>query len=831
MNVHHRFLLARLLGLLVAGTLGLTPRWASAQQVTDVEMSGRVHGVRPPAAYYQYRSSHPGAFEFSPDNGWMRRGQAVARQRNMLRAQLAPGVQAMPLANRAGGVLTGTLRVPVFLALYSNTDSAALVAFAPPDSFTAHLFSTSAAPPYSVHTYYQEISRGNLDYQGIVTPWTRLSQADTYYEGGCSGLCGSAHVAQMIQELVAANDPNVDYGQFDNDGPDAVPNSGDDDGYVDAIVIFHPETDGSCGGSNIWAHSYSYRGWTGTDLQTQDNAFNGGKIKIRDYVIQGGQGGMTGAFTAGCNPGQPAQMGTVTHETGHLFGLPDLYNTGVGSSEGIGNWGLMASGNFLLPNRPVHMSAWSRNQLGWITEVMISRDTTLDLSPIETADTAYVVPISESNEYYLLSNRQQLGSDANIYGGGLLVWQIDSVLARLRGFPAPNTVNASSPEAVRLVQADGRGDLQAGRNRGDSGDPWPGSTSKAQFGPLSAPASTRNNGTQTCVVMGGIQQLSMNGPVRVTVSFSQDLIAASDTLARFKLDGQAMSRFAGCLETRDYSLDMDSPQVVNQGGNRYTWLSWSDGQPRSHTFTASNGADTITAQVKTEYLLKVTTVGSGGSVTSTADTAGDVAAGVFLLKNGTAKVVANVTQPGGVFEGWSGDATGTADTLTLTMIKPYRITATLASALAAPAPSLPGAIMGKSYSQQLAATGGTGTYQWALASGTLPPGVALASNGKLTGVPAAPGDYSFQAKVTSGSQTATIDVAVTVTIPTLALDSVLVQVLGLSSNLSADDLSFLDLAGNKNGRLDVGDFLAWVSLTGQQASAASAMARVQGKLP
>ena len=30
---------------------------------------------------------------------------------------------------------------------------------------------------------------------------------------------------------------DVDFGLFDNDGPDGVPNSGDDDGYVDIVFI------------------------------------------------------------------------------------------------------------------------------------------------------------------------------------------------------------------------------------------------------------------------------------------------------------------------------------------------------------------------------------------------------------------------------------------------------------------------------------------------------------------------------------------------------------------------------------------------------------------
>jgi len=39
----------------------------------------------------------------------------------------------------------------------------------------------------------------------------------------------------VIQLLI--DDPDVDFSRFDNDGRDGIPNSGDDDGYVDYLVL------------------------------------------------------------------------------------------------------------------------------------------------------------------------------------------------------------------------------------------------------------------------------------------------------------------------------------------------------------------------------------------------------------------------------------------------------------------------------------------------------------------------------------------------------------------------------------------------------------------
>jgi M6 family metalloprotease-like protein len=503
-------------------TLVLVPGTMSAQ--TDVEMLGRaLGGARPPAGYYEVLARHPNAFRFSANNGWRLRARRVTERRRALRAQWTLDVQRGQLAAvsaAAQAVVAGDVYLPAFLILYADTDSASLVGTMPRATMQSRLYGTAPAPPYTVHTYYLEVSGDSLRVNGTVFEWTRVLENGTYYEGSSNGLGFDGNVAQLIEEMVAAHDDTVDYGQFDNDGPDGVPNSGDDDGYVDAVVLLHPEVDGAClvvyppSASNIWAHRWVYSGWTGSPLVTGDDAWGGGKIRVDDYIIQGGQGG-----DGGCTPDEPQAPGVITHETGHLLDLPDLYNTGGGPSEAIGHWGLMGSGGWNKANRPAHLMAWSRAQLGWVTEVLIDRDTTLQIEPVENSDTAFAIPIPGSNEYFLLENRQRIGSDSMLHQRGLLVWHIDSALARSRS--NSNTVNAFPPEAVRLVQADGMGHLQAGSNRGDTGDPFPGVTGKTLFRWDTNPASRRNNGALTEVSIDSIEQLDATAPwgaVRVVIS-------------------------------------------------------------------------------------------------------------------------------------------------------------------------------------------------------------------------------------------------------------------------------------------------------------------------
>ncbi len=514
--------------LLLSGVL-LLPSVAVAQ--ADVEMLGRLRGgARPPPAYYELIRSKPDAFQFSSRNGWVRRGRRVAEQRRNIRSRMTRpvrdvGARQAPAAlvqQAEAASVSGTIDIPVMLVLFENTDSVALVQNVSRSILQTRLFGTAAAPPYSAHSYYREVSNDSLVVNGSLFDWVYVPQPDSIYEGNSNGLGADGNIPQLIGDVVSVWDGSVDFGQFDNDGPDGVPNSGDDDGYVDAIAIIHPKVDGSCQALNpeaetaIWAHRWSLSNWGSAAFVTDDVATGGGNILIDDYFIQGGQGG-----DEGCTSDEPLAMGLVTHEIGHLFGLPDLYDTS-GSGSGIGRWGLLGSGNQQEHYRPVHMMAWTKAELGWVTEVLIDSDTTLDISPVVTSDTSFILPIkapTDSTQYFILENRQRIGSDSMLIAPGLLVWHVDSVLTRQRGMPW-NSVNAFSPNGVALEQADGRGDLMAGTNRGDTGDPFPGLENNTAFAACTVPGSSGNTGRPSLVNVENVTQLAPFGAVRVDVSFT-----------------------------------------------------------------------------------------------------------------------------------------------------------------------------------------------------------------------------------------------------------------------------------------------------------------------
>jgi hypothetical protein len=86
--------------------------------------------------------------------------------------------------------------------------------------------------------------------------------------------------------------------------------------------------------------------------------------------------------------------------------------------------------------------------------------------------------------------------------------------------------------------------------------------------------------------------------------------------------------------------------------------------------------------------------------------------------------------------------------------------------------SLPSGPLGASYSQTLAATGGTAPYSWSLVpgSGSLPSGLSLSSSGLISGTPSIAGTFNFTVQLNdSGSHTAQKALSITITPPALEI--------------------------------------------------------------
>lgn len=665
----------------------------------------------PALARAQYPRARTGQFEvrgmdFGKDGAWRKRVGAIrATRHQFLRSGSIRSLNLSSATAFGGAKVTGHVVVPVIPIAFRNV--------APPWSapqLEAQLFSAApAGEPYSLKTFYEQLSNNSITLDGRVFPWVTVDSADTYYEDGCNGVgvrgpCpnGGARIGEMFIQALSSVSHGADaatvWAQFDNDGPDGIPNSGDDDGAVDFVTFLQADKDGACGTEHIWAHRFvisAFNGGSPYITATPWAGHPGQFIRVNDYTIQSAVGGATA-----CDASQIMPIGTVAHETGHAFGLPDLYDTSnSGYTEGIGEWGLMGSGNYSLPFSPSRMEAWSLAELGWVTVDSLSASGTIRLDPVTSSHRVAYVGVPNTDEFFLLENRQDLESDSaqmNPARGvraktpGLLVWHIDEGQVEAHGFRGDNRVNAGPLHGVSLLQADGLGNLEqvytsASSNRGDAGDSYPGSSGNRRITLSSVPASLDNQNHYTGFVIDSIYQVAPHGQVIFRLTRKQPgLFAASPAGARIKVNGGATMTYSDVFATGDTAgLAADSLQLAADGLSRFEFRSWSDGGTLAHTYHATAAPDTITATFAAQYRLRVMLVNAlPGAVALTAPPPdADLAAGVFLT--GGAPVTLTATAPDGtVFAGWSGDTTAASPTLVLPMGRPYSVNATFVAQVA-----------------------------------------------------------------------------------------------------------------------------------------------------
>jgi len=114
---------------------------------------------------------------------------------------------------------------------------------------------------------------------------------------------------------------------------------------------------------------------------------------------------------------------------------------------------------------------------------------------------------------------------------------------------------------------------------------------------------------------------------------------------------------------------------------------------------------------------------------------------------------------------------------------------------------------------------GAGT--WSVVSGQLPDGVSLSTSGALSGAPSRKGSYDFMVKATSGPRAGFGRFSITVgeAPPVQLVVADVANALMGGASLSPAIVQYLDNLGNKNGRLDVGDFRAYLRSQGQLSGA------------
>ena len=448
-------------------------------------------------------------------------------------------------ANRAP--LSGTVRVIVVLVDFSDKVMAAAKSH-----FEDLFFSLGSVSTGSVREYYREVTHGSVDIQGQVVGPYRMPKTYAQYAHGASGMGSTLPNARtMAKDAAVAANPAVNFASYDNDG----------DGFVDAFIVIHAGTGGEVTGNNadIWSHKWVLDG----GAYTAD-----GSTKIYGYLTVP----------------EDCRLGVCAHELGHLlFGFPDLYDTDY-SSEGIGNWCLMAGGSWNNGGlTPAHPSAWCKCQQNWVTTV--NQTANQSNVAIEDVKSGYKVfklwkNGTPSSEYFLVENRQKMLFDKFLPNSGLLVWHIDEAAAD------------NSNEAhykVALMQADGKRDLELNNNRGDAGDSFPGSSNNKSFNNTSNPNSKSYAGSNTCVKVSNISDtgaimhadLSVKCKVlKVKEHLHKELIKEKEIRKEFKVEKNEIKEFEKPItDHKIHDKIPDKTLVENKlGDGKFSDGKFSDGK-------------------------------------------------------------------------------------------------------------------------------------------------------------------------------------------------------------------------------------------------------------
>jgi hypothetical protein len=175
---------------------------------------------------------------------------------------------------------------------------------------------------------------------------------------------------------------------------------------------------------------------------------------------------------------------------------------------------------------------------------------------------------------------------------------------------------------------------------------------------------------------------------------------------------------ASVKASQAFSLQISAVTITNSP----TLPSGAVGVAYSQTLSASGGAAPYTWSITAGALPGGLQLSAGGSISGS-----PTATGTFVF---TVQV---------------------ADSAAVKATKQFSITI-VAGLTITTAPTLPAGVSGVSYSQSLAAVGGTTPYTWSITTGSLPNGLSLnSSNGAITGTPSSNGNFNFTVQVSDAA--------------------------------------------------------------------------------
>lgn len=289
----------------------------------------------------------------------------------------------------------------------------------------------------SVRDYFLAQSNGQFELDFDVVGPVTMSKNSGYY-GGDGAYQKDEKVYEMIKEACDGIQDQVNLKDYDWDG----------DGEADQVFFLYAGLGQASGGSagTIWPHESELRYWPCGVL-----SYPTGKINTYACAneLQPETQGSSRYISAG--------IGTICHEFSHCLGFADMYDTTGGGGYGMSVFDVMDQGSYNGNGFvPCNYTAFERIYAGWVEAIELESPATVkDMKSVSDYGRPFIMyNYKNTNEYFLMENRQNTGWDKGLYGSnGLLIVHVNYVPSRW----ANNSVNSSAEkiQCCTVVNADG----------------------------------------------------------------------------------------------------------------------------------------------------------------------------------------------------------------------------------------------------------------------------------------------------------------------------------------------------------------------------------------
>lgn len=297
----------------------------------------------------------------------------------------------------------------------------------------------------SVRDYFLAQSNGQFELDFDVVGPVTMSKNYGYY-GNDGAYQKDEKVYEMIKEASDAIQDQVNLKDYDWDG----------DGEADQVFFLYAGLGQASGGSysTIWPHESQLLYWPCGVL-----SYPTGKINTYACAneLQPETQGSSRYISAG--------IGTICHEFSHCLGFADMYDTSGGGAYGMAVFDVMDQGSYNGNGFvPCNYTAFERIYAGWVEPIELDAPATVkDMKSVSDYGRPFIMyNYKNTNEYFLLENRQNTGWDKGLYGSnGLLIVHVNYVPSRWIN----NTVNVITGtgnnriQCCTVVNADGSRDM------------------------------------------------------------------------------------------------------------------------------------------------------------------------------------------------------------------------------------------------------------------------------------------------------------------------------------------------------------------------------------